>query len=55
MVRGMLSKPSQERAMGADSGDADAHAAIETPRDTDSLEGDLTHDGPFFSLTLHWA
>ena len=43
------------RAMGVDTGDADADAPLETPLDNDSLRWDLTHYGPFFSLTLHWA
>jgi hypothetical protein len=46
------------RALGVDTGDADASVVRPTGQgssDGDRAQWDLTHYGPFFSLTLHWA
>lgn len=43
-------------AMGVDTGDADAIATLPAATDDDNrVKYDVTHYGPFFSLTLHWS
>jgi hypothetical protein len=46
------------RALGVDTGDADAISTLpagQASGDGDRVKYDVTHYGPFFSFTLHWA